>query len=253
MKTGFVLSGGAVRGLAHIGVLKAFEEHKIKPAYISGVSAGSIIGLFYSAGYTSKEIEDIALKTNIIEYISPAFSKKAFFSIDNMDKFIKRYIHYKDLSELEIKFFVAITNLNTGLVEYRDKGDIVEIVKASCSLPVLFKPVKIGQHLYIDGGVMNNLPVEPLLNKVDFIVGVDVNPFSMEERDFSNMLSIGVRSFYLAIRSNIESRKSFCNLFIQPPDLVNIPLFAVNKRKEAIEIGYLYTKNLLKEKLKELE
>lgn len=252
MRVGFVLSGGAVRGLAHIGVLKAFQEYGIRPVCISGVSAGSIVGLFYSAGYSPQEMEEIALRTNILEYISPAFSKKSIFSIDNMDKFIKKYINQKDLSELETKFFVAITNLNTASTEYKDKGSIVDIIKASCSLPILFKPVKIGQHLYVDGGVMNNLPVEPILDKVDFVVGIEVNPFLDEERDFSNMLSIGIRSFYLAIRSNIESRKPFCNLFIQPPDLVKIPLFAVNKKKEAIDIGYFYTKNLLKEKAKEI-
>ncbi|MEJ5173413.1 MAG: patatin-like phospholipase family protein [Hydrogenothermaceae bacterium] len=246
MRFGIVLSGGAVRGLAHIGVLKAIEEYGIKPSVVSGVSAGSIIGLFYSAGYSPSDMEDLAIKTDFKKYIKPSFSKKALFSIDSLDKFLEKYIHYKDISQLPKEFYVAITNLNTASVEYKNSGDIKKIVRASCSLPILFKPVKIEEFYYIDGGVMNNLPVEPLLGKVDYIIGVEVNPFLPEERDFSNFISIGMRSFYLAIRSNTESRKSLCNLFIQPPALVNVPLFATWKKEDAIKIGYDYTKWLLK-------
>lgn len=253
MKIGVVLSGGAVRGFAHIGVLKAMEEFGIKPAAVSGVSAGSIVGLFYCAGYTPAEMEEIALKTDVMDYVRPAFSKKALFSIDNMDRFIKQYVSQKDLSNLKTKFFVALTNLNTASVEYKHTGSPAEVVRASCSLPVLFKPVKIGQHLYVDGGVMNNLPVEPLVGDASYIIGVEVNPFLGEERDFGSMFSIGIRSFFLAIRSNIESRRPLCNLFIQPPQLVEIPLFSLNRKKDAIEIGYRYAKDVLKQKIKEIE
>ncbi|MCX7760315.1 MAG: patatin-like phospholipase family protein [Hydrogenothermaceae bacterium] len=246
MRFGIVLSGGAVRGLAHIGVLKALEEHGIKPSVVSGVSAGSIIGLFYSAGYSPSDIEDLAIKTDFKSYVKPSFSKEALFSIESMDTFLEKYIHYKDISELPKEFHVAITNLNTASVEYKNSGDIKKIVRASCSLPVLFRPVKIDKFYYIDGGVMNNLPVEPLVSKVDYIIGVDVNPFLPEEKDFSNLISIGIRSFDLAIKSNTESRKQFCNLFIQPPELTNIPLFAIWKKEDAIKIGYDYTKELLK-------
>lgn len=253
MKIGIVLSGGAVRGFAHIGVLKALEEFGIKPVAVSGVSAGSIVGLFYCAGYTPAEMEKIALNTQVMDYVKPAFSKRALFSIDGLDRFIRKHITERDLADLKTKFFVAITNLNTASVEYKDRGNPVEVIKASCSLPVLFKPVKIGQHMYVDGGVMNNLPVEPLIGKVDYIIGVEVNPFLEEEKDFNNMLSIGIRSFLLAVRSNIESRKPLCNLFIQPSQLVEIPLFNIAKKGDAIDIGYNYAKKVLAEKIKEIE
>lgn len=253
MKVGLVLSGGAVRGFAHIGVLKALEEFGIKPVAVSGVSAGSIVGLFYCGGYSPAQMEKIALQTDVMDYIRPAFSKKALFSIDSMDRFLGKYISQRDLSELKTKFFVAVTNLNTASVEYKDRGNPTELVRASCSLPVLFKPVKIGHHFYVDGGVMNNLPVEPLIGLVDYIIGVEVNPFPEEEKDFGSMFSIGIRSFFLAVRSNIESRRPLCNLFIQPPQLVSVPLFAINRKKDAIEIGYSYAKEVLKQRIKEIE
>ncbi|WP_028951111.1 patatin-like phospholipase family protein [Sulfurihydrogenibium subterraneum] len=247
MKIGLVLSGGAVRGLAHVGVLKALEERGIKPDFVSGVSAGSIIGVFYCSGYTPKEMEEIALKTNFTTMIKPSLSKKAFFSLDSIEDFLRKYIPYKKLEELKTPLYVSATNLNTANIDFFSEGDVVKIIKASCSIPVMFKPVKIRNHFYVDGGVMNNLPVEPLIDKTHYIIGSEVNPFLPEEKDFSNVISIGIRSFYLAIRSNIESRKKYCNLFIQPPDLVKIPLFATWKAKEAIEIGYNYTKNLIKD------
>lgn len=246
MKVGVALSGGAVRGLAHIGILKALDEYGFKPDIISGVSAGSIVGLFYVSGYNPSEMEKIALKTDISDYIRPSFSKKSLFNIEKLDYFIEKYISQKDLSELKIPFYVAVTNLNTASVEYKNTGDIKKIIRASCSLPILFKPVKIDNYLYVDGGVMNNLPVEPFIEKVDFVIGAEVNPFLKEERDFSNIVSIAVRSFYLAIRSNIESRRPFCNLFIQPPKLTEVPLFATWKKEEAIQIGYEYTRYVLK-------
>ncbi len=247
MKIGVVLSGGAVRGLAHIGVLKALEEKGIKPDIVSGVSAGSIVGAFYCSGYSPKEMEDIALKTNFTSMIKPSLSKKAFFTLDSLENFFKKYIHQKKLEDLKIPLFIATTNLNKAKVHYFNSGDLTKIVKASCSLPIMFKPVKIEEDYHTDGGVMNNLPVEPLLDKTDFIVGSEVNPFLEDERDFSNVFSIGIRSFYLAIRSNTETRKKYCHLFIQPPKLVNIPLFATWKVKETIDIGYHYTKELIKD------
>lgn len=247
MKIGVVLSGGAARGLAHVGVLKALEEKGIKPDIVSGVSAGSIVGVFYCSGYSPKEMENIALKTNFTSMIKPSLSKKAFFSLDSLEDFLKKHIHQRKLEDLKIPLYITTTNLNRAQTEYFNKGDLIKIVKASCSLPIMFKPVKIDEHYHVDGGVMNNLPVDPLLDKVDFVIGSEVNPFLEEERDFNNVVSIGIRSFYLAIRSNIEARKKYCNVFIQPPDLVKIPLFATWKVKETIEIGYNYTKNLIKD------
>ncbi|MBX0310804.1 MAG: patatin-like phospholipase family protein, partial [Sulfurihydrogenibium sp.] len=186
MKIGIALSGGAVRGLAHIGVLKALEELDIKPDIVSGVSAGSIIGSFYCAGYSPKEMEEIALKTNLNSFILPSISKKALFSLDKLESFLEKYIGKINIEDLKIPLIIAATNLNKATIEYFQSGSLIKTVKASCSIPVMFKPVKIDKYFYVDGGVMNNLPVEPLREKVDFAIGVEVNPFLEEEKDFNN-------------------------------------------------------------------
>ena len=241
---GLALSGGAVRGAAHIGVLKALEELGLKPSILSGSSAGSIISVFYGAGYKAREIEEILLKTNILSYLKPSLDFTSLFTLERLDKFFNKYIDVTDLSQLKIPVFVCVTNLNLGVPEYFSSGDIHKIVSASCSLPFIFKPVKLGEYIYIDGGVMDNLPVEPLLGKVDLIIGSEVNPLG-EEKNLNNPFSILLRSFYLAVRSNVEARKKYCDLFIQPPELMNIGLFSTWKIKEAVEIGYNYSKRVI--------
>ncbi|NPA16928.1 MAG: patatin-like phospholipase family protein [Aquificae bacterium] len=241
---GLVLSGGAVRGAAHIGVLKALEEADIRPEFLSGSSAGSIVSVFYGAGYSPDEIEKIVLETNILSLVKPAFNLTALFSLEKMEDFFSKYIGKKDLSELDRKVYVCATDLNAGRPVYFSEGDIFTVVSASCALPFLFKPVEIDGHLFIDGGVMDNLPVEPLLEEVDFIIGSEVNPMG-EEKNLNNPFNILIRSFYLAIRSNVEARRKYCDIFLQPPELLQVGLFSTWKIKDAIEIGYRYAKRFI--------
>lgn len=245
-KIGLALSGGAVRGAAHIGVLKALEEFDLKPSILSGSSAGSIVSVFYGAGYTAKEIEEILLKTNFLSYLKPSLDFTSLFTLEKLDSFFKKYINTEDLSHLKIPVFVCATNINLGVPEYFSSGNIYKTVSASCALPFIFKPVKLGDYIYIDGGVMDNLPVEPLLGKVDLIIGSEVNPLG-EEKSLNNPFSILLRSFYLAVRSNVEARKKYCDIFIQPPELISIGLFSTWKIKEAVEIGYKYSKKIIQE------
>ncbi|WP_456402615.1 patatin-like phospholipase family protein [Persephonella sp.] len=244
MSVGIALSGGAVRGAAHIGVLKALEDRGIYPEVISGSSAGSIVGAFYASGYSPSEMEEIALKTKFFSYLKPELSFSALFSLEKLERFIEKYIGKKNINELEKKFFVCATNLNKGVPEYISDGDLFLWISASSSLPFVFKPVEINGFTYIDGGIMDNLPVEPLQNLSDFIIGVDVNPLGVENK-LNNAFSILIRSFYLAFRSNVELRKKMCDLFIQPDKLKDVGLFSAWKIKEAIDIGYNYTKEIL--------
>ncbi|NPA58744.1 MAG: Patatin, partial [Aquificae bacterium] len=181
---------------------------------------------------------------NVLTMVKPAFNLTALFSLEKMEEFFDRYIGKKDLSQLYVPVSVCATNLNKGVPVYFSSGNIGRVVSASCSLPFLFKPVEIDGYLYIDGGVMDNLPVEPLLNRADLIIGSEVNPLG-EEKNLNNPFNIIVRSFYLAVRSNVEVRKKYCHLFLQPPELVRIGLFSTWKIKEAIEIGYRYGKERL--------
>lgn len=241
---GISLSGGAFRGLAHIGVLMALNEHGIIPSVISGTSAGAIVGAFYAAGYSPKEMQQLAIKTNFIQYLKPTAPLQSLMTLEKLGYFLEKYIGNVDISRLSKHFFVCATNLQQGCPEYFSQGNLSLIVMASSALPFLFQPVTINDILYIDGGVMNNLPVEPLIGKVDHIIGVNVNPVGYEAR-FTNLFSIMARSFILAIRSNTEARIKFCESYIMPPELTKIRLFYPGETAETITIGYNYTKKLL--------
>ncbi len=243
-KIGIVLSGGAVRGLAHIGVLKALEEKGIKPDVVSGASAGAIVGAFYCAGYSPDEMADIVKQINFLSHLRPnVVPKNSLFKIVNLENTLKKYIKEEKIENLNRELFVCVSNLNDGKPEYYNYGEIGKLLRASSSLPILFEPVKIGKNLYVDGGLMDNLPVEPLLDRCDYIIGVEVNPLG-KEVNLNNIVSISIRSFYLAVRSNVEARKKYCNVFIQPEGLKDVGLFELWKWKKAIDIGYRFTSNL---------
>ena len=193
-------------------------------------------------------MKKILLKTDIKKYIKPKFPKVGFFSLEKLDNLLEKYIGKIDLKDLKKTTYLTVVNYSEGKIEYIKEGDLITYVKASCSLPVVFEPTYINGIPYIDGGIMDNLPVEPLRKEnCDYIIGSEVNPlgrFSSEP----NIIKLSVRSLFLAIRSNTEKSKALCDLFIQPPNLTEIGLFSVKDLKKAIDIGYLYTKKLLKEK-----
>ncbi|MEL7146094.1 MAG: patatin-like phospholipase family protein, partial [Bacteroidota bacterium] len=112
------------------------------------------------------------------------------------------------------------------------------------SIPVVFDPVKIDEKYYIDGGILNNLPVEPVKETCDKVVGIHTNPIGVAEAPI-NMKMVMERSLMLAINCNIELRKSMCDLFIEPEGLDKYRVFDIKKAKEIYEIGYRYTINLL--------
>jgi len=245
---GISLSGGAFRGLAHIGMLMALDEHGINPQVVSGTSAGAIVGSFYAAGYSPYEMQQLAIKTNFIPYLKPTLPLQSLMTLEKLGDFIEKYIGKLDLSVLPKKLVVCATNLQQGCPEYFSKGELSLAVMASSALPFLFQPVTINDTLYIDGGVMNNLPVEPLLGKVDHIIGINVNPVGFEPR-FTNLFSIMARSFVLAIRSNTEARIKLCDSYLMPSELVRIRLFYPGDTGETIKIGYNYTKKFLESAL----
>ncbi len=242
-KIGLVLSGGAVRGLAHIGVLKALEEKGIMPSFISGVSAGAVVATFYSAGYSPDQMIDLVKNINFLSFVQPNIPIKSFFKIKGFEEYIKKHIKFERAEQLPIPTYIGTTNLTTGNPEYFNEGEISKLLRMSISVPSLFEPVAYNGNIYVDGGIVNNLPVEPILEQSDFIIGIDVNPYPLD-KSINNIVSISIHSLFLAFRSNIEVRKKMCDLFIQPPQLEQVGLYSFWKAEEAIRIGYEYTKNL---------
>jgi NTE family protein len=243
-KIGLVLSGGGVRGIAHLGVLKALNEGDIFPDYISGVSAGALAGVFYSDGYKPDEIFEIFYNSKVFDFTRAAIPRKGFMSLEKTKEILRDSIWAKDFKDLKTPLFVAASNLNDGKIDYFDKGELMDPILASISIPVLFKPTMINNKTYVDGGVFDNLPTSPIKDKCSILIGSHVNP-QKEENDLESIISIAERTFHLAIGSSVQENSKDCDIFIEPPELRNYGMFKLDHAKEIYNIGYQATKDLL--------
>jgi NTE family protein len=243
MKIGIALGGGGVRGFAHLGVLKALEEKGIRPDLISGVSAGALVGAFIASGYTHEKTLEILKDKNLMAYSKLHYPKYGLFSLDGLKKDIQKHIKIRKIEKLKIPMFIAVSNLNDGRVEYIKEGDLTSYLLASASIPVLFAPVEIDGKMYSDGGLFDNLPISPLLQKCDVIIAVNVSPVHKIEK-FDNLVQVASRTFQLGVHSNIIRHKEKCALFIEPTGLREFEILNGNHAQDIFELGYNYVKNM---------
>ncbi|OYU97109.1 MAG: hypothetical protein CFE21_02125 [Bacteroidetes bacterium B1(2017)] len=242
--TGIVFSGGGVRGFAHAGVLKALEEHGIFPDVLSGVSAGAMAGVLYADGYTPDEMLEIFLHLDLYKLLKFRGFKLGLLSPDGLRKLLAKHIRAKSFEDLKIPMTIACTNLDLAQTVYFNEGPILDPLIASIAFPFLIKPQLInGQH-FVDGGLMNNLPVQPLIGHVKNIIGIHVNPIHQE----ANKKSTGTyfdKIIHLGLRANMLNHIPSCNLFIEPPELSAFHLLKLSSAKEIFEKGYTYTCSFL--------
>ena len=244
MKIGLALSGGGIRGVAHLGAIRVLEERGIKFSHVSGASAGSIIGAFYCNGYSPEEILKIIEKTSLYKMVRPAISWRGLLRLDKVVREFESFFENDSFDALKIPLDIAATDVVHGTIKYFNEGPVLRAVLASSSIPVVFDPVKIGETYYIDGGILNNLPVEPLKSTCERVVGIHSNPVGVMDSPI-NMKMLMERSLQLAINCNIELRKGLCDLFIEPEGLGKFGVFDIKKAKEIFEIGYRHTKDVL--------
>jgi len=241
---GLALSGGGVRGVAHLGLIKALEENNIKIKALSGTSAGAIICAFYGSGYTVEETLEVILNIKTIKFLRPALSMTGLLKMKNLYKALEEFLPENDFSKLKIPVTIAATNIRTGLTEYFDKGNLIGAVCASSCIPVLFDPIEYNGQLYVDGGILNNLPSEPLQGKVDIIMGSHCNPI---DRDFDprNARLVMERALMLSITQNSYQSKTICDFFFEPRGLEPFKVMDIGQAREVYDIGYEQAKEQL--------
>ncbi|MBO3697484.1 patatin-like phospholipase family protein [Roseivirga sp. E12] len=237
MKVGLALSGGGARGFAHFGVLKALEELGIKVDVISGTSAGSVVGAFHAYGYDVDEAKILVSKTNLFKVVWPAFSWKGVFSMSRSEDIFKKHFPKDDFSAAQIPLHIVATNLNTGQPEIFKEGAIIKPMMASCCIPFIFDPVKIGQNVYIDGGLVNNLPAEAIRDQCDVVIGVNVSPV-LKEETLSGTKKMIERISMVSINANVAKSKLKCDLVIEPKSLREYGTFDLKRSDEIYDIGY---------------
>ena len=241
---GISLSGGVVRGIAHIGVLQALEEENIFPSHISGSSIGSIVGVLYAAGNSPQQLLEIAKNTSLFNLFRPQLSL-GLMELSQVTKILKEYIKVDDFNILKKKFYVCVTNLESGEWEIREKGVLFQSVIASCSIPFVFKPIELDGQMYVDGGVLNNLPIEPLKEVCDKVIGVNVIPVGRSKK-LDGIVDIAKRSAELILNSNSSNNMAKCDIALNIDGINEFDFFDFNKTEELYELGYQVTKSKMK-------
>jgi NTE family protein len=238
-KIGLVLSGGGVRGIAHIGVIKALEEYGIYPNVVSGSSAGSVVGALYCAGYKPEEMMNFFKVTPLFHINRLAFNKPGFIDTDNFYADFNKYFENDSFAGLKKKLFVSTVDLLNGVLKVFDQGELIRPLLASSAFPGLFSPVKINEVLYADGGILDNFPTAPIKEKCDRLIGVYASPLSTIEPE---SLKYSVSVLERAIRINYSKRShlkfAHCDVMINPIKLVDYGLLDVSKMRDIYNIGY---------------
>jgi NTE family protein len=246
-RMGFALGGGGVRGFAHLGAMKALFEADIRPDIISAVSAGSIAGAYIAAGFSPEETFNKIKDDSFYQYTKITIPVKGLMSLEGLEKRLSNHIPVDDISDLNTKLLVGATNLESGEIEFFDRGPLPVLVKASSSIPVLFEPVEYNEKQYVDGGVISNVPIEPLMGLSEKIIAISISPVG-DNKKMKNLIQISARCFMLAVKAKAHALKDQCELFIEPPLLQNYGPLDSSKSSELFEIGYNYTKEMIESK-----
>jgi NTE family protein len=241
---GLVLSGGGARGAAHIGVIQALEEFGIKPTRISGTSAGAIVGALYAAGVSSQEMFKIVSQVTIFNSVRPSLAPGGLLSMDGFREMLKKYLP-ADFNQLKLPLTVAAVELKLGQITYFDSGELIPAIVSSCSIPGVFSPMIHRGAPYVDGGILDNLPAQPLHRKCDVLIASHCNRVT-PWFDVTNMKLVIERSLLMAIGANTRHSKELCDLVIEPHGLDKYSAFDIGKAKEIFDLGYKFTRENLK-------
>lgn len=235
MKIQLCLSGGGARGFAHLGVIQGLYELGFDIVRISGTSAGAIGGSFIAAGYAPEEILAIFIQKKLYRLVSGAFNR-GLLKFNGVEELVKQNLP-ADFKSLKIPLIVSATDLISGKTIYFEEGELAPVITAASSIPGLFKPVAYKNYMLLDGGVLNNLPVEPLLKYPEPVIGVHVNPVGTIAEPTST-LAVLERTFHLQVYSNTEERERKCDLLIEPAALRGVRVFDYDKGNIIFRAGY---------------
>lgn len=242
---GLALSGGALRGIFHLGVLKALEELAVEISAFAGTSSGAIVSVLYANGKTPEEILDLFTSSSFMKMLNLRTWKGGLLSLKYLQTTLDHHLTVKTLEELERPVNVTATNMLSGEVEVFSQGDIIKRVLASSSIPIMFSPQEMDGHLYIDGGIGMNLPASPLKDHCDLIFGVNLVPdITIDKEEVSSMIKQTGRIFDMIVLNNIKPQLEICDLEITSKELSRFGRFDFSRMTEMFDLGYDSTMEL---------
>lgn len=236
-RIGLALGGGFARGIAHVGVLRVFEKNNIPIRYIAGVSAGSIVAAAFASGATTAEIERVARSMKFRDVARWTISLLGLAASERMVRFLGRTLKATTFEQMRIPLAVVASDLTTGQpAVFRGKGDVILPIRASCSYPGLFQPVRHGKHLLVDGMVTMDIPVAPLREMGATHVVAVVLPPPDDSVDPQNMLSVVNRCLQI-LSARVETRRPREASLVIAPKVAHIGWRSFDNATELIEAG----------------
>ncbi len=253
-KFALVLSGGAAKGYAHIGVIKALEKHGLKPDLIVGTSMGALVGGLYATGKSVQELEELALKIKGIGYFSlfSTLFKGNLLNINKVKKLLKSNLGEITHDDCKIKFVSVSTELNTGKEKHFSSGKVYDSVMASISIPGVFPSITIDGNTYCDGGALNNLPedVARELLPEAVIVSVDVigDYAKQYEKGHIKMMDTLLNATTLMTSNVVKNKPVFADLrmVISQPSISQAD-FSNKAATKSIKKGEIIAENHIEE------
>jgi len=243
----FVLSGGGARGIAHLGVLQAFAEAGIAPSAVSGTSAGALIGAFIAAGFSPMEATALLREEWRLHLTRWKVLRGEWLSQRRIGEFLSAYLPAKYFEDLKLPLYVSATDVEHGGQRIFSSGELVPPLLAAAAVPLIFPPVMIDGTPYADGGLSNNLPIEPFDERRAEVIAVYVNPLPhyTGQRTLRRTLD---RTFHLSFREMVARSAKGCRLFVEPSGLTEFGMFDLSRAAVIQRIGYEHTKAILAKK-----
>lgn len=236
---GLALGGGAARGIAHIGVLKALDQAGLKPSFVAGTSVGSLIGALYCAGLSWQQIWQEAEDLDWPDLVKVTMPRMGLVNADKLETLVDTLLEGKSIEELPVPFQAVAVDLVSGKEAILTSGPVGRAVRASCSLPGIFTPMEDGVRLLADGGIVNNLPAIQVREMgADYVVAVDLAFSGWDQRKKpSNLLEVLLTSTFI-LMGNTGSQGRHASDLLVVPELAGFGFHDMSRKQEMLDLGY---------------
>lgn len=216
VRIGLALGGGAAKGFAHIGVIKILEANGFKPEVVSGTSAGSVVGALYASGMDAFEMQQHAVALDEARIRDVTLFNGGLIRGQKLQDYVNEMVRRRPFEKMRMPFAVVSTRLETGDRTVFVRGNVGQAVRASCSIPGVFEPVKIGDYRYVDGGVVSPVPVDAARQLgADFVIAVDISTRTTGETP-KNMLGVVNQSITIMGQKLGEQELARADIVIRP-------------------------------------
>ncbi len=235
-KVALVLSGGGALGFSHIGVIKVLEKYDINIDIVVGTSMGSLVGASYCAGLNVQQMTDFACKFKTADLFDVNFDWSGLFSGKGVMKNISKFLPDVNIENLDKSFACVATDLKTDSEVVFKIGSLREAVRASISMPGILIPVKKGDMLLVDGGIVNNMPEDVAMEMgADVIISVDVLDKFKLKRNPRNAIETLVYSITVSTKMMQKFRSTHADITLKP-DMKDLSQLSFSKEKTLLAI-----------------